>query len=100
MVLMAAAIVVAAGAPVTALATSLEDIQEVNLDTERNNEVEQGQISCANDVDISTEGDQIALVDADQTNDCLVVQDQNAVIWDDSEESLNLQTVLAEIGYS
>ena len=94
MALMATMTLIGTGAPVVALA----DPQEFAADLERNNEVEQSQVACENDVSIIAEGDQIALVDAEQTNDCLVWQDQNGVIVDDSETVWDLQAALAEIG--
>ncbi len=70
-------------APMTTAAYA-QDVQAVVI--ERNNEIdqdiEQEQEACTNEVEVEADeegkGDQKVKVDADQSNDCIVFQEQNA----------------------
>ena len=64
------------------------------VDIERNNEIEQEQEACTNEVEVEAGGDQIALVNADQNNECEVDQNQEAVIVDFSENAFDIAGLL------
>ena len=86
-------------APATAFGTIISKPPETKQQTviiERNNNIaqniEQNQEACTNELDVeaseSDKGDQEVEVDSDQSNECIVFQEQNAVqnafIFDDS----------------
>ena len=68
----------------------------VNFEVDRSNNLEQEQEACTNEVEVEAGGDAIQLVDAEQTNECEVDQEQNAFIFDVSDFEAELESVFAE----
>ncbi len=64
------------------------------VDIERNNAIEQEQEACTNEVEVEAGGDQIALVNANQNNNCVVNQNQGAAIFDFSENAFDIAGLL------
>ncbi len=64
------------------------------VDIERNNAIEQDQEACTNEVEVEAGGDQIALVNANQNNNCVVNQNQGAAIFDFSENAFDIAGLL------
>ena len=89
--MMAAMTLIGAGAPITALADHGNNFE---VDIERNNAIEQEQEACTNEVEVEAGEDQIALVNADQNNECEVDQNQEAVIVDFSENAFDIAGLL------
>ena len=73
-----------------------KDNGNVNFEVDRSNNLEQEQEACTNEVEVEAGGDAIQLVDAEQTNDCEVDQEQNAAIIDFSTFEAELESVFAE----
>ena len=63
---------------------------------ERNNAIEQEQEACTNEVEVEAGGDQIALVNANQNNNCVVNQNQGAAIFDFSENAFDIAGLLVD----
>ena len=61
---------------------------------ERNNAIEQEQEACTNEAGASAGEDQQALFDADQTNTCYVNQDQGAAIFDLSDNTFDISSLI------
>jgi len=116
-VLMAAMTLVGIGTVVgspLAYAVTNNGGDSVAVDVERNNELEQeneqSQEACTNELEAElSDNDLIDIggdneVEADQENDCAVVQDQDAAnegaILDFSENDFDLETILATVGLS
>ena len=116
-VLMAAMTLVGIGTVVgspLAYAVTSNGGDSVAVDVERNNELEQeneqSQEACTNELEAElSDNDLIDIggdneVEADQENDCLVFQDQdaenNGAILDFSTNDFDLETILATVGLS
>ena len=71
------------------------DGNSISTSIDRSNNIEQEQEACTNEVDVEAGDDQTALVDADQTNDCVVNQNQGAAILDFSDFEFELDAIIA-----